>query len=60
MSGDAGALSESAVGGPMTTDHTAYQVYSSVKGRARIGRSPGEGLNTGCHKTAPVRCPCSK
>ena len=44
----------------MTPDHTAIQVHSSGQGRVGIGRSSGEGLNTGCHWKAPVRCPLSR
>ena len=43
----------------MTTDRTAIQVRSSGHGRAGIGRSSGEDLNTGRYGKAPVRCPCS-
>ena len=54
MSVNAGALSECEVETLMKPDHTALQMRSS--GRAGIGRSSGEGLNTGRHKKAPVRC----
>ena len=58
MSGDAGALSECGVKTLMTPDHTAFLISNSGQGRTGFGRSSVEGLNTGRHYRAPVRCPC--
>ena len=44
----------------MTPDPTAFPVLSSGLGRAGVGRSSEEGLDTGRHEKAPVRCPCSR
>ena len=57
MSGYAGALPDYEV---MTRGHTAIQVRSSGYGQAGIGRTSWKGLSTGCHKKAPVCCPCSR
>ena len=44
----------------MMPDHTAFHVGSSGQGRAKIGLSFWEGLNTGHHMKARVHCPCSR
>ena len=44
----------------MTADHTVFLVRISRIGRAGIGRSSWEGLNTGRHVKAPVGCPCRR
>ena len=41
----------------MSPDHTDVLVRCSGEGRTGIGWSSGEGLSTGCHEMAPVRCP---
>ena len=41
----------------MTPYHTAFQVSNFGWGQAGVGRSSGEGLNTGRHEKAPVRGP---
>ena len=43
-----------------TSGHTAFQVHRSWYGQAGIGRSSWEGLSTGRHEKAQVRCPCSR
>ena len=58
MLGDAGALPWCKVNTLMPPDHTAYQVLSFGYGRAGIGLSSEEGLNTGRHDKAPEHCPC--
>ena len=58
MSGDAGAFAESEVETLMTPYHINFQVRRSGYGQVGIGRSSGDGLNTGCQEKAPVRCPC--
>ena len=44
----------------MTPDHTAIQVRSSREDQAGSGQSSREGLTTGCHEKALVRCQCSR
>ena len=59
MSGDAGALPECEVKTLLTPNHTAFQVHISGLGRAGIGRSFWEGINTERHEKAPVCCSSS-
>ena len=49
MSGDAGAFPMCVEGTQMTPDNTTLQVRSSGYGRAVIGRSSREDINTGRH-----------
>ena len=44
----------------MTPDRIAIQVRSSGYGQAAISSSSGEGLNTGHHEKAAVRCPYNR
>ena len=57
MSKNGGALLEYEV---MTPNHTVVHVRISGQGRVGIGLSSWEGLSTGRHEKAPVRCQCSR
>ena len=41
----------------MTADHTTFLVHISGYGRAGIGQSSWEGLDTGRYMKAPAHCP---
>ena len=60
MSGDAEGLPECEMKTLMTPGHTEKSGRRLGWGSARIGHSSREGLNMGCHKKAPVECPCSR
>ena len=60
MSRDAGALRKCEGKTLMISGHTVFEVHSSWKGRVGISRSSWEGLLTGRHEKAPLRCPCGR
>ena len=59
MSGDAGALLMCVLKTLMTPDYITCQVRRSGFWSG-IGWSCREGLNIGCHRMAPVKCPCNR
>ena len=47
-------------GDTLITPDRAFQVHDDWLGGAEIGRFSWEGINTGRHEKALVRCPCSR